>query len=286
MERRLGRGLASLLSEPEPQAATAEIELRLIRPNPFQPRKTFDPAALEELRNSIENHGVLQPVVLRSAAGSGFELISGERRWRAARLAGLAAIPAVIREHVSDEQMIELALVENVQRRDLNPIERALGFRSLMAVLSLTQDGVASRVGLQRSSVANHLRLLDLPEAAREAVNRNLITMGHAKALLGLPSGKRQVELLEEVIRRDLSVRDLEKLVRIELEPRRAKTSLPVSRPRAPWTLDMERRLRESLGTKVTLSSSASYRGQVVIDFFNRQELERIITQIAPQSMV
>src|SRR5690349_1399663 len=169
MERRLGKGLGSLLGEQETPRDSMELELELIQPNPFQPRKSMDAAGLEELRDSILQHGVLQPVVVRPSEGGRFQLIAGERRWRAARLAGLRRIPALVKEQVSDAGMLELALVENVQRRDLDPLERAHGYKAMMDQLALTQDAVAAKVGLKRSTVANQLRLLDLPGKAQEA---------------------------------------------------------------------------------------------------------------------
>src|SRR5262249_13839390 len=160
-----------------------------IRPNPFQPRRHFDEASLSDLAQSLKTHGVLQPIVVRTSP-AGFELIAGERRWRAARIAGLARLPALIRTEVSDREMLELALVENLQREDLDAIERAQGFRAMIQSLSLTQEQVAERVGIQRASVANHLRLLDLPAPVQDAVSKGLLSMGHAKAILALSGTK------------------------------------------------------------------------------------------------
>src|SRR5688572_14180266 len=202
MDRRLGKGLSSLLGQPADETVARALELGDIDPNPFQPRKTMDPAGLEELRDSIAQHGVLQPVVVRKNGGR-YQLVSGERRWRAARLAGLDRIPAVVREDVTDEQMLELALVENLQRRDLDPIERARGFQALMETLGITQEAVAAKVGLKRATVANHLRLLELPAKVQDAVGRGLVTMGHARALLGLADAAKMEELLGECVRQD-----------------------------------------------------------------------------------
>ena len=300
MERRLGRGLGSLLGaeEPveaplartEPESGLLHLELGRIRPNPFQPRKTMDPGGLEELRDSITNHGVLQPIVVRAAQG-GFELISGERRWRAARLAGLDAIPAILRPDVSDADMLELALVENVQRRDLDPIERALGFKAIMDTLEVTQEGVASKVGLKRSTVANHLRLLELPPKVQEAIGKGLIGMGHGRALLGLPNQAAMDRALEEIVRGELSVRDVEKRVREELNSLRAPTGeAPQPKPfgeRAPaWVQDLERRIREHLGTKATVQPGPGATGKIVLEYYSRESLDRICEALAPRPTV
>lgn len=294
MERRLGRGLGSLLGDPLAASDQLQIEVDSIRPNPHQPRKTFDPAGLEELRQSIQAHGVLQPVVLRSAPdGGGFELVSGERRWRAARLAGLRMIPATLRNGVSDQEMLELALVENLQRQDLDPIERARGFKSLMLTSGMTQEDVSIKVGLKRSTVANHLRLLDLPDQAQLAVASALVTMGHARALLGLTGQGAILDLLEKTIREELSVRELERRIREASQTGRRRQQETL-RPRKhvggsvlpAWAMDLERRLRESFGTKVMLHPMGKDRGRIVIEYFNRAELDRVCEKLIPRSMV
>ena len=295
MERRLGRGLGSLLSgstteESAPAivpaaaqpAGPAPIPLEAIEVNPFQPRQVFDPAGVEELVQSIREHGLLQPVVVRPY-GAGYQLVSGERRLRAFRMLGRATIPAIIREGVRDQEMLELALVENVQRKDLDPIERAVGFRNMMEQLNLTQEQVADKVGLQRSTVANQLRLLELPENVRQALAKGLIQMGHARALLGAKTSDQQLELLERTVREDLSVRSVEEAVR------RAQTAAPSSEPvktvvpPAPWIRDLEARMREHLGTKVQLKNGPGYRGQIVIEYYQREDLERLIQHLAPK---
>ncbi len=284
MERRLGRGLGSLLSKAAPQEGAQELELRLIRPNPHQPRKTFDPAGLEELKSSIREHGVLQPIVVRRRE-EGFEIIAGERRWRASRLAGRDTIPAVVRDDVTDQQMLELALVENVQRTDLDPIEKAKGFRALQVELGLSQDQVAERVGLQRATVANHMRLLELPAPVQEAVTRGLITMGHARALLALREAPAQLRLLERIAREDLSVRAVEGLVKAPAAAPAEPGSLVSEAPPAeepPWTRELQRRLQQALGTRVRLSADANCRGQIAIDFYERADLERLLRILAP----
>ncbi len=287
MERRLGRGLSSLLADPDPAEQRLKIPVGEIRPNRHQPRRTFDPEALEELTQSIRRHGVLQPIVLRRAT-EGFELISGERRWRASQRAGLDSVPAVVRDGVSDEEMLELALVENLQRVDLDPIERALGYQGLMKSFELTQEEVAQHVGLKRSTVANHLRLLDLPPQVQQALSAGALSMGHARALLGLRAAGRQVQLMEQTIRQQLSVRDIERRVREIEKPAVAKApASPSSGPaQAPWIREVEERLRQALGTKVSLTHEKDYQGSIRIDYFDREGLDRLIETLAPAARV
>jgi ParB family chromosome partitioning protein len=288
MEKRLGRGLGSLLGEPQGSDDLLELELDRIRPNPFQPRTSIDPAALEELADSIRSHGVLQPLAVRSL-GSGFELIAGERRWRAARIAGLSRVPAVVRREVSDQQMLEWALVENLQRRDLDPIERARGFKSLQEGLGLTQEQVAEAVGLQRSTVTNHLRLLDLAPAVQDAVAKDLISMGHARALLGVKEPSDQVRLMEQAARESWSVREVERRVQARSGTKRQVTLQPTAAPAAPqppWAAELERRMRESLGTKVSLQALGETKGRIVIDYYSREALDRLCLILAPRPSV
>lgn len=280
MERRLGKGLGSLLGGPIDESGSRDIDLTLIDPNPFQPRKTMDPAGLEELRDSISNHGVLQPIVVRKM-GDRYQLVSGERRWRAARLAGLERIPAVQRNVVSDSEMLELALVENVQRRDLDPIERARGFKALMEGLGITQEAVSLKVGLKRATVANHLRLLDLPTRVQDAVGKGLLSMGHARALLALGESGRIESLMEQCVRRDMSVRDLEREVREQLRPTEAAVADESTRP--AWLSQSERRLAEALGTKVSIEADETGKGQIRLAFFDKADLHRLLERLAPQ---
>jgi ParB family chromosome partitioning protein len=283
MERRLGRGLGTLLGTTADSDVPGTLGLDQIDPNPFQPRTVMDPVALEELRDSIRQHGVLQPVVVR-LHGDRYQLIAGERRWRAARLAGLEAVPVVIREAVSDADMLELALVENLQRRDLDPIERARGFQALMSGLGITQEAVAVKVGLKRTTVTNHLRLLELPQRVQEAVARGLVTMGHARALLAMTEPTRIEELMEECVRRELSVRDTERMVREALHGQSPSDppSAPPEAARPAWVATLERRLQDALATKVRLEVDAEYRGEVRLSFFNKQDLNRLTDRLAP----
>lgn len=292
MERRLGRGLSALFTQPsspdapqtEPEArAHEELPIERIRANPFQPRRNFDPVGLEELVQSIRQHGLLQPIVVR-ARGDGFEVVSGERRLRAFRELGRTLIPAILRPDVSDAEMLELALVENLQRRDLDPIERAAGYRRMIEQLGLTQEQVADKVGLQRPTVANHLRLLELPEAAQQALAKGLIQMGHARALLGCKGADQVQKLLEKTVRDDLSVREVEALVRVRSSPTAGPAEpVKVVVPQAPWVRDLEDRMRDHLGTKVQLKNGPGYRGQIVIEYFQREDLERLSEILAPR---
>jgi len=285
MEKRLGRGLGSLLGEkPEVVAPkdARELPVSEIRPNPYQPRKTFDPEALQELAESIRTHGVLQPVVVRRQ-GNGYELVAGERRWRASQAIGRPTIPAVVREGLNERDMLELALVENVQRQDLDAVERARGFQQMIEVLHLTQEQVAERVSLKRSTVANHLRLLELPDTVQRAIAKGLLTMGHARALLAVPGAKEQARWMERVVRDDLSVRQVEQLVRTEAEARRTKSAAPPPADSIPaWATQLEERMRRHLGTKVTLQNGPGYRGEIRIEYFSRADLERLSELLAP----
>ncbi len=288
----LGRGLDSLIAQGDgggSQDVQREIAIAQIRPNPLQPRKVFDSSHLEDLRSSIENHGILQPICVRRVEG-GYEIISGERRWRAARLAGLRTIPVVVREDVSNSQMMELALIENLQRQDLDPIEKARGFQEMIETLDLTQEQVAAKVGLKRSTVANHLRLLDLEEEVQEALVSGLITMGHARALLSVEGGlKEKKSALAKVVREDLTVRQTEELVRDQVRTSTSTIPRPpaaqpaeATKPEA-WANDLERRIREHLGLRVELNLKKGYKGQVVLHVSGRDELEALVERLAPK---
>jgi ParB family chromosome partitioning protein len=217
-------------------------------------------------------------------------LISGERRWRAARLAGLATVPAMLRADVSDADMLELALVENVQRRDLDPIERAQGFQAIMDSLHITQEEVAAKVGLKRSTVANHLRLLELPAKLQEAIGKGLISMGHGRALLALPTSEAKLRALDRIVRDELSVRDVERLVRGRASSNEVAAHDEIPRPTPngplPWVQDLERRMREHLGTKVSVLPGPGTTGKIVVEYFSRESLDRLCEILAPRPTV
>lgn len=272
----LGRGLGALipdadLSEREKQGVV-ELEIGQIVPNPAQPRRDFDPARLEELAASIREHGIVQPIVVRQV-GEGYEIVAGERRWRAAKEAGLTKVPALVREFTDAERM-EIALIENLQREDLNPLEEAEAYRTLMETFGLTQDALAKRLGRSRPQVANTLRLLQLESKVQEEVRSGRLSMGHAKVLLGVADAADQVALAERAVREQLSVRQLEEL--IERRGAEAKRRTAVRQKLPPDLAAVERRLREQFGTPVKLRWSGD-RGRVEITFFGEEGLGRLL---------
>lgn len=277
-ERKLGRGLDSILGDARVDAGEEVRSLALteVRAGPHQPRGDFDEPRLRELANSIRESGVLQPIIVRPA-GAGYEIVAGERRARAARMAGLAEIPAVIR-HYDDEQVLILSLVENVQRADLNPIDKARAYRRLTAHLGITQEEVARRIGLDRSSVANLIRLLELPEEIQEIVKGGALSMGHARALVSLADESAQLALAEKVVKEDLSVRAVEELVRRAKDSRGA----PVRRtqPRkTPEVRALEDELRGLLGTKVSIVDRRG-RGRIVIEYYSPDDFEGVLERL------
>lgn len=291
----LGRGLGALIPAPEeggaPGASTrgesaearaaagpAEIPLERIRPNPHQPRRSFDEAELERLADSLRRHGVLQPVVVR-ASGEGYELVVGERRWRAARRAGLERLPALVAE-VAAPELLEMALVENVQRHDLNPIELALAFRALQEG-GATQEAVGERVGMDRSTVANHLRLLELPRELQEDVESGALGLGHAKALLQVSNPERRRHLRDRIVGSQLSVRAAEELARSLAGAQRPTRRRPQPRGEAedPDQRALVERLRDHLKTRVRITGSGS-RGCIEVEFYGPEDLHRIARSI------
>jgi ParB family chromosome partitioning protein len=274
----LGRGLSSLIPQRTADGSgSLEIPLARVRANPLQPRKRFDDDALESLTASIREHGVIQPVLVTETL-DGYQLVAGERRVRAARLAGLDRIPAVVRQ-LADRDQLELALVENLQRADLDAVETAGAYRQLMVEFGFTQDQLADRVGRARSTIANTLRLLDLDPAVQTAVIAGSVSEGHARALGGLPTAE-QPAAVRVVTERDLSVRQTEELVR-RLRSARATEPTPIA-PRPRLEPDMERveeDLRRSLGTKVVLARSRRG-GRIVIEYYDDDELNRLFERL------
>ena len=272
----LGRGLASLIpSRAVPTSTVTEVPLARIAPNPHQPRHRWDDEGLADLAASIRVHGVLQPVLVTETL-DGYQLVAGERRVRAARLAGLERIPALIRQ-LADRDQLQVALVENVQRADLDPIDEALAYRQLIDEFGLTQERVAERVGKARATIANTLRLLELHEAVQAAIGDGRITEGHGRALGGLPVDG-QARVLATVVEQGLSVRQAEELVRRLREPRAARE--PATRPRLDAELErVEEDLRRQLGTKVSLSRSRKG-GRIVIEYYSDEELGRLYDRL------
>lgn len=278
--RGLGRGLEALIPTgelPPPSGTTVlEVPPDAIHPNPRQPRSSIDPEELEALATSIREHGVLQPLIVsRHGLEGGFILIAGERRLEAARLAGLATVPVVVRE-ADEAQHLSLALIENLQRADLNPLEAAEGYRQLVEDFGLSQERVAALVGKSRAAISNTLRLLRLAPAVREALAAGRISEGHARALLALPTAQAQAAALQSILRRELSVRQTEELARRLVGQR--QTRRPRAR-RAPEETDVEAQLRQVLGTKVQLRRGRRG-GAVVIHFYSDEELNALIERL------
>lgn len=253
-----------------------------IHPCAFQPRKEFDEASLRELADSIQSQGIVQPLIVRDSGG-GFEIIAGERRWRAAQLAGLKTIPAVIRQ-ADDREVMELALVENLQRENLNPIEEAAGLRRLIRQFDLRQDEAAQKVGKSRAAVANALRLLKLPAKIQSYLSEKKISTGHAKVLLGLSDAERQQTIAEQVVKNQLSVRDTEAL--IAQSPSRRNAVAPPSAPtelKNPNIARLEEKIRQRVGTRVRLRYQQG-KGSLNLTFFSDEDLERIIQILGVES--
>jgi ParB family transcriptional regulator, chromosome partitioning protein len=271
----LGRGLSSLIPQRSQQVSTTEIALVRIRPNPRQPRQRMDAAELEALATSIREHGVLQPILVTETI-DGYQLVAGERRFRASQMAGLERIPAVVRQ-LADREQLELALVENLQRADLGPLEEAHAYRSLITEFELTHEQIAQRVGRAKSTVANTLRLLELDPAVQAMLSDGQISEGHARAIAGLPV-ERQARIATTVAAQQFSVRQTEELVRRLREPRPAPPAV------APARLDpdlerVEEDLRRRLGTKVTLARSRKG-GRIIIEFYSDEELEQLYDRL------
>ncbi|MFQ5743394.1 MAG: ParB/RepB/Spo0J family partition protein [Acidobacteriota bacterium] len=268
----LGRGLEALLPqrhEDRASSAVREVDIDRVRPNPRQPREHFDGAALEAMATSLQERGMLQPLVVRRA-GDGYQLIAGERRWRAAQKAGWAKVPVMVRE-ATQLEALELALVENLQRQDLNPIEEASAYEILTVQAGLTQEQIAARVGRERSTVSNYLRLLKLPGRVQQLLVAGALTMGHARALLGVGNAAAQSRLAAAVVEGGLSVRQTEARVRAE---RRGGKRAKHKKQKDPDTVAAEGKLTRALGTKVRIQGRE--RGRIEIGFRSLAELERL----------
>ncbi len=269
----LGRGLEALIpTTEERESAVTQVPASAISPNPMQPRTTLDSEALEELAASIREHGMIQPLIVTQQGPERYQLIAGERRLEASRMAGLAMVPVIVKE-ATPQQVLELALVENIQRADLNPLEEAAAFQQLVEEFGLTQEQVAERVGKSRVAVTNVLRLLRLPAEVKQALADGAIREGHARALLALPTTESQVAALRTVTGKALSVRQTEELVRRLLaEPPAKKPAQPVS----PKVRALEEEFRQTLGTRVNLYRDRKGRGRLVIHFYSEEELQAI----------
>ena len=288
--RRLGRGLEALIAarstavevSADDRSSARTIKISRIRPNPYQPRKEFDPQELAELESSLRASGLLNPITVRPAAGmEGYELIAGERRLRAAARIGWTEIPAVVKE-IDDRMLLTLALVENLQRADLNPIEEAEGYRHLMQDFSLTQAEVAEATGRERSTVANILRLLQLPASVRKMVHQRQLTLGHARALLTLEDEQRIIALAREIVEQGLSVRQVEERARHGAVPRRRKAARPAAtqRPVDAAIRHAQDELRRHLQTDVRLAAGEAGKGKIEIAYYSADDLDRLLDLI------
>ncbi len=283
----LGRGLSDLLQVVEIDSAKASakdeaapvetqaggvmyVDINDIKPNENQPRKVFDEAKIEELANSISSYGLIQPIILRKAE-KGFEIVAGERRWRAARKANLSKVPCIMKE-LSDEENMVISIIENMQREDLNPIEEAEALSQMIQRFGFSQEEVAKSVGKSRSYVTNSLRLLKLPKKILDFVQSGQISSGHAKMLIGVEDEKKQMLLAEKVVKEEISVREIEKLVKDVANPKKK----PEKKTKRPEISAIEDELKQILGTKVNIKQSGR-KGKLEIEYYNREELERLI---------
>ncbi|MEN3038045.1 MAG: ParB/RepB/Spo0J family partition protein [Candidatus Kryptonium sp.] len=294
-KQRLGRGLDALI----PRVATreisidskdlrfddgqsvgvvAKIEIAKIKPNPYQPRESFDRDSLEELKQSIIEKGVIQPITVRRLPGGMYELIAGERRVKASAEAGFTHIPAYIIEVESEKELLELALIENIQREKLNPIEIAKAYQRLIEELGYTQEEIAKKIGKDRTTVANFIRLLKLPEQIQESLKKGEITMGHARALINIPNKKLQIEIWNKIIKQGWSVRKVEKAVRDLLKGRELESKTLKKKTHTPAGLrDIESKLKRIFGTQVKIKQSSNNRGEIIIEFYSNDDFERLL---------
>lgn len=287
----LGRGLGALIAdaaeEPQPKevvvSAMQELNLADIRPNPFQPRTEFDEEALNELAASIKSIGIVQPITVRTVEGGKYEIIAGERRYRASKLAGLTTIPAYIRK-TEDDSLLELALIENIQREDLNAIEVAISYQRLIDECQLTQDALSERVGKKRATIANYLRLLKLPAQIQLAIRDKKISMGHARAIISIEDPDTQFMIFEQILKYDFSVRKVEEIVRELSNPQPEPEPVPepvVEKPKKTNEIgdyiELQKHLSRCFDTKVELKRNENGKGKIVIAFRSDEELEKII---------
>lgn len=290
----LGRGLGALIADAaeEPMmrevvvSAIQELNLADIRPNPFQPRTEFDEEALNELAASIKSIGIVQPITVRAVEDGKYEIVAGERRFRASRIAGLTTIPAYIRK-TEDESLLELALIENIQREDLNAIEVAISYQRLIDECKLTQDGLSERVGKKRATIANYLRLLRLPAQIQLAVRDKKISMGHARAILGVDDPDTQLMIFEQILKYDFSVRKVEEIVRELVNPKMEEPLIPQETEEKPKKtneigdyIELQQHLSRRFNTKVELKRNENGKGKIVIGFKSDAELEKIIEML------
>jgi len=277
MAKGLGKGLNAFFTNLEvKEEAVQEIKVKELRPNPYQPRKIFEEESIEELKQSIQEHGILQPIIARKSI-KGYEIVVGERRYRAAKAAKLETVPVIIRE-LSEQQMMELAVLENLQREDLSPIEEAAAYQILLEKLNITQEELAKRLGKSRPHIANHIRLLSLPPKIQELISEEKISMGHGRALLGLRNKEKLMTLADKVIKEGLNVRQLEYLIQ-QLNDVSRETKKPEKPQKDVFVKEQESILRERFGTTVNIRQSKN-KGKIEIEFFSKEDLERILDML------
>jgi ParB family transcriptional regulator, chromosome partitioning protein len=280
--KRLGKGLSALLGEQAVEAemtgsGVTQVPVSRITPNRFQPRNTFEPEAIADLAASIAQKGVLQPLIVREADDGGWEIVSGERRWRAAQQAGLTSVPVIVRQ-VDERDLLEIALIENLQREDLDAIEEATGYRRLIDDFGATQAELAEHLGRSRPAVANALRLLDLPDAVQAMIRQGRLTAGHGRALLGLENRRRMPELAREAADRGLSVRQLER--RVKRENADAKRAAEPARSVELERQRIEEELQRAFGTRVAVRASARGKGKIEISFYSLEDFEGLVERL------
>lgn len=281
----LGKGLDALFVDNDTNGTTI-LTLRIseIEPNKSQPRKDFDEAALADLADSIREHGVIQPLLVRPLTAGGYQLVAGERRWRASRMAGLSEVPVVVRE-IDDAETMEIALIENLQREDLNAVEESLGYKALMDQYCMTQEQIAKSVGKSRPVIANSLRLLGLPEKVVDMLRKDQLSAGHARALLGLEDAQAMEEAADQIVKQHLTVRDVEKLAsskRAEKTEKAPKMAAPLGRDR--FYEEMELAATQEFGRKIKITQKQD-KGTLTIEFFDKQDLASIVEKLAGEKL-
>jgi ParB family chromosome partitioning protein len=278
MKPALGKGLSALIPQKEKEKASSreilDLDIKTIKPNEYQPRRIFRDSALNDLVASIKEKGVIQPIIVRTSSNNSYELIAGERRLRAAGIAGLKVIPAIVKE-AAPVEALELALIENIQREDLNPLETAEAFHRLIKEFNLTHDDLSQKVGKDRATVTNYLRILKLPLEIRKWIAEGTLSIGHAKALLQVENQRLQFEIASKIIKSGLSVREAEALCKKNVSPGASGSKLHSYRD--PQIASLEEKLIHSLGTKVRLIHKSNKRGRIEIDYFSLEELDRLL---------
>ncbi len=288
--RGLGKGLDSLIpAATTPKTETGQgtkekeaetiVKITMIEPNREQPRKNFDEDALQELAESIKQFGLLQPILVQDRK-TYYEIIAGERRWRAAKLAGLKEVPVIIRNY-TDQEIVEISLIENIQREDLNPIEEAQAYKRLLTEFNLKQDEVAERVSKSRAAVTNSMRLLKLCDEVQQMIIDDMISTGHARALITIEDPEQQYMIAQKVFDEKLSVRDVEKLVKNLNKPEKVKKTVPEDERLAVIYQSLEEKLRQALGTKVAITSKGNGAGKIELDFYDNDDLDRLIDMLS-----